>query len=483
MSKRAKRPKSKSRPSSAAKARPATSPAALAAAQRSIDAALKGSYERLQKGQYEKAEQILRKALQEHPREPRLMANLVATFENLGRMEEAQRGAEAAVKWAPEDPQSRNNLGAILKFQGDLERAREQFQKAVDLAPEYAAAWRNLVGLKRFESADDPDVAALETLLEKIPRNHETKAPTYFALGKVYEDLGDVEKSFAHYERGNRHKRARLNFRMEDLSRIIDETMELHTAEHVNQRPVPGASEDAPVLISGMPRSGSTLIEQILSSHPLMEGVGEVQDLPRSVESFVDDARFRTRTIAGLEGDQLAKLGKAYALSLRKRAPKAARISDKYLTNFVHFGTVRRALPNAKFIYARRGPMANGFACFKTLFTTPLPYVYDLKEIAAAYKDTDRLMRHWQEVMPESILEVNYEELVTDQEGQTRRMLEFLGLPWDDACMNFHETKRRVNSASSTQVRRPMYSSSVEGWKAYETHLAPLAEAFGDMAR
>ncbi|QDV08804.1 Sulfotransferase domain protein [Planctomycetes bacterium Poly30] len=446
----------------------------------SVNAALKASYERLQRRQYEKAEVILRKALSELGRDPRMLGNLVAALENQGRGEEALTVARSAVEHFPEDAQSHNNLGAITKFQGDLAQAEASFRRAVELAPDYADAWRHLAGLKTFTSADDPDLAHMRDLLQRMPRNNPQRAAIYFAIARALDEIGDTDEAFTHFERGNRARRGTLRFSAPDLSRLISETIELQSAELIGRGPAEGAPDDAPILIVGMPRSGSTLIEQVLASHPDVEGVGEVPDLPRALDPFIDDPKFRMRSLSLLSDDELATVGKAYALSLKKRAPEAGRIVDKFLTNYIHLGTLHRALPNARIIHATRDPLDNAFGCYTTLFTSEVPFVYDFKEIAATIAESGRLMDHWKSVMPHAIHEVKYESMVSDLEGETRRLLEFLGLPWSDRCLDFHNTDRRVNSASATQVRKPLYSSSVGRWKRYESHLAPMKRALAE---
>ena len=459
---------------------PSKSPQTGQRREAAINEALKASFERLQRRQSEKAEAILRKALADLGRDPRLLGNLVASLENQGRGEDAQSVARSAVEHFPNDAQAHNNLGAITKFQGNLSDAEGSFRRAVEINPDYADAWRNLAGLRTITAADDPDLVHMRDLLSRMPRNDPNRAAMYFAVGRALDSVGEIDEAFLHFERGNRARRGTLRFNASDLARLVDETIALQNAELVQQGPAAGAPDDAPILIVGMPRSGSTLIEQILSSHPDVEGVGEVPDLPRALEPHVDDPRFRMQTLSQLTDDKLSTIGRAYTLGLKKRAPGAKRIVDKFLTNYVHLGTLHRAVPNAKIIHATRDPLDNAFGCYTTLFTSQVSFVYDFKEIAATMADSQRLMQHWKTVMPEAIAEVKYESMVGDIEGETRRLLEFLGLPWDDRCLDFHKTERRVNSASATQVRQPLYQTSLGRWKRYEAHLAPMKRALAE---
>lgn len=446
--------------------------------ERAIDECLKASYDRMQTGQHEKAEAIVRKTLAKVGRDQRLAANLVAALEGQGAGEKALEVAAAGVEAYPDDVRLHTNYGAMLKFVGRLDEAETIFRRAIELAPENANAWRNATGLKQFESAEDPDLKAMQTLLERMPRASDGRPPLYFSIARALDQIGDTENAFQHFERGNRIARAKTQFSMEKFVEFIDGVIECQTPERVNAGPARGASDHAPILIVGMPRSGSTLIEQILAAHPDVQGVGEVPDLVRAMEPHIIDTSRRVQSLAVLDDEKLAALGKTYSRFLEKRVPGAKRITDKFLSNFVHLGTVRRALPNARFIHASRSAMDNGFACFKTHFTSSVPYVYDVDEIAGVYAQTHRLVNHWQSIMPEAVTTVSYESLINDIEGETRRLLDFLGLPWNDACLRFHEVNRRVNSASATQVRKPLYRTALSAWKPYEQHLGPLKAAF-----
>ena len=445
-----------------------------------LEAALKAGHEKLQAGDFVRAEALLRKAIGVHGREPRLMANLVASLQRQGRLDDAERAAVASKAANPDHPATANNLGTILKYQGRLEESEAEFRRATELAPDHAEAWRNLMELKTFTDPEDPDLAAAEALLARLAPGNQARVGLYFALARALDEVGDVDRAFSCFERGNRLRRSLMNYQPKELARLVDDSIRFFDAAHA-ARPIPeGTSDERPVLVCGMPRSGSTLVEQILASHPEVEGVGEAPALPKALQHFIKDPRYRVQEAADLDDATLVALGQHYAGALRKLAPDAPVLVDKFLTNFLQVGVLRRALPGARFIHVRRAPMDNGFGIFRTLFTSTIPYAYDVGEIANAYAQTHRLCDHWAEVMPDSILQVDYEDLVRDLEGNARRILEFVGLPWDDACLAFHETERPVQTASATQVRQPIYSSSIERWRRYEAHLAPMARAFAE---
>lgn len=269
-----------------------------------------------------------------------------------------------------------------------------------------------------------------------------------------------------------------MKYNPRELELLVEASIRHYDAAHAELPPAEGASTDAPVLVCGMPRSGTTLVEQILASHPSVEGIGEIPALPHALGRIEGHPDQRVSAAASMSDADLTGIGERYAAELRRLAPNAEVVVDKFLTNFLQVGLLRRALPGARFVHVRRAPMDNGFGIFRTLFTSTIPYAYDFKEIASAYELTHRICDHWASVMPSTILQIDYEDLVADLEGTARRLVEFAGLPWDDACLSYHDTERSVQTASATQVRQPIYSSSVNRWKSYEAQLKPLAQAF-----
>jgi len=406
------------------------------------------------------------------------MANLVAAIQRQGRLDDAERAARASKAANPEHAATANNLGTVLKFQGQMEEAASEFRRAAELDPNSGDALRNLMGLKTYEDPADPDLAAAEGLLDRLPPGDQTRVGLYFALGRALDEVNEHGRAFVCFERGNRLRRSLMKYQPRELEVLVDESIRRYDAEHAALPPAAGASTSGPVLVCGMPRSGSTLVEQILASHPKAEGVGETPALPMAIGRITGDPSQRVATAAALPDPELSALGERYAAELQRLAPDAEVVVDKFLTNFLQVGLLRRALPGARFIHVRRAPMDNGFGIYRTLFTSTIPYAYDVNEIAAAYALTHRLCDHWEAVMPGSILQVDYEDLVEDLEGTARKIVEFAGLPWDDACLSFHETERAVQTASATQVRQPIYATSVERWKPYEPHLKQLVRAF-----
>ncbi|MEC8494269.1 MAG: sulfotransferase [Planctomycetota bacterium] len=477
MSKKNKRSaRSKARATSKATSRALTGEAL----DRAINEALKESHEAFQRKDFARAEEISRAALKRLGREPRLISNLALSIENQNRPEDALRVAEAGLESFPEDAHLWNLRGAILKFLGELDEAREAFARAIEHDPRSHAAWRNHAGLKTFESAADPDIAAMEELLGSLPRGHDGRVLLYFALGRALDEAGETARAFEVLERANRAARGQLRFDIEDAMATMDATIAAFDEDWFARGPVEGATDASPILVVGMPRCGSTLVEQILATHSEVTGLGEVAELPLAARARARSAGLRDTSpdaLATLADEDLRAIGRRYARALEKRTGGAGRPTDKYLTNYIHGGMLARAVPGARLIDVRRDPRDNAWACFKTGFTSPIPFVNAWDDIAAVMSLSRRVLDHLAAHAPHMVLQVQYEDLVDDLEGQTRRILDFLGLPFEDACLRFHETKRQVNSASALQVRQPLFRSSIGAWKPYAEHLAPMERA------
>jgi tetratricopeptide (TPR) repeat protein len=298
-----------------------------------------------------------------------------------------------------------------------------------------------------------------------------------FALAKAYEDAGDQEAAFAQLLEANRLKRGLMDYderAMEDLFARIKATF---TEERMNSRGARIAPAEGPIFIVGMMRSGSTLVEQILASHPQVFGAGELTLFKQAMSAVIGRDAYPTKA-ADLSTEALRQLGLVYRESLQKEAPAVRRITDKFLHNFLYCGLIALALPDARILHTRRDPVDTCLSCFSKLFVGEHPYSYDLAELGRYYRAYDGLMAHWRQVLPAGMmLEVDYERVVDDLEGQARLILDFCGLPWDDAVLSFHQTARPVRTASALQVRQPIYKSAVGRWRPEEALLKPLLDA------
>lgn len=399
-----------------------------------------------------------------------------------GCQQDAERSYRRALEIDPHHLMALNNLGLCLKKQGRLDEAVRSFQTAIALKPDFIQSHCNLSPFKTY-AADDPDLALLER-----QREHLDDLPTagrisyWFALGKMREDAGRYDDAFAAYAEGNRLQHAQFPSDEAHGAALFARLQAIFDEAFFAARPRPAHPGRAPIFIVGMPRSGTSLIEQILSTHPGVHGAGELTDLDAVVRS-IGTASGRAgdaypELARGLSTDDFRRLGEAYAERVWKLAPEAERITDKLPANFLHIGLIHLMLPHAKIIHAMRDPMDSCFSCYSRLFEgNNLDFSYDLGSVGRYYVRYIELMRHWQRVLPRgTLLDLRYEDMVADTEGQARRLLDYLELPWDERCLDFHRNRRVVKTASVAQVRRPIYRSSVARWKHFEAHLGPLLD-------
>ncbi|MCP3916525.1 MAG: tetratricopeptide repeat protein [bacterium] len=435
-------------------------------------------------GRTEEAIEQFKKVLHYEPEQTAALVNLAAVLQRLERVEDAITCLRRAVRIDPLLGEAHNNLGTCLQSRGETEEAGQHFRAAVDARPDLGPAWVNLGTVKRYTETDDPDIAVMEKQLAQLPFNDPRVTPFQFALAKAFEDCGEFERSFEHLQKANRLHRSRVRYDVEAADELMRRIARVHDAEFLAAGPHESSTDAEPIFVVGFPRSGSTLVEQILASHSRVGAVGEVPDFDNVARTYCEAADLGDfpEKNRELPPAQLAELGARYAALVAARAPDAERVVDKSLNNFLHIGLIHRVLPGAKIVHCRRDPVDTGVACYRQYFSSPIDYAYDLSEIGARYRSYGELMRHWHAALPGRVLDVHYEELVANQETETRRLLDFCGLEWEDACMRFHETQRIVGSASVSQVRQPIYSTSVARWKRYEKHLDPLFEALGSCA-
>ena len=336
----------------------------------------------------------------------------------------------------------------------------------------------NLADAKKFV-AGDPHLLTLEAIEADAANQAENEQmQVNFALGKAYADLGDHARSFRHWLQGNALKRRTLDYNEAATVDFFDRIRAVFTPELIAKATGQGDASRLPIFILGMPRSGTTLVEQILASHRQVFGAGEIKDLDTVVRSVrvdgVQEAPYPD-FVTAFGSQQLRQFGAEYVKRLRAYSATAERITNKMPSSFFYVGLIHLALPNARILHTRRNPIDTCVSCFSKLFTGAQNYSYELGELGRYYRKYDELMAHWRRVLPsDAMLDVPYEELVGDFEPWARRVIDFCGLPWDDACLAFHETKRPVRTASASQVRMPIFKSSVGRWVAYKDLLEPL---------
>ncbi|KQS04834.1 hypothetical protein ASG11_11715 [Sphingomonas sp. Leaf357] len=376
-------------------------------------------------------------------------------------------------------------LGNVLKTIGDVPAAIAAFRRSLELAPETGESWWGLANLKSF-AFDEADIAAMQAELARPALSDVNRICLEFALGKALEDHGRYPDSFAHYSAGNRLQQAHAPHDPEHLSTFARRCEALFTPDFFTARVGSGDPAPDPIFVLGMPRSGSTLVEQILASHPAIEGTMELPELPRIVRllgGIGDPATMPyPDSIAKLSAAQLAGLGAEYLhRAARWRNTDRPFFIDKLPMNFMSVGLIRLILPNAKIVDVRRHPLGCGFSVFKQYFPTGQSFATSIEHVGRFYADYVRLMRSWDARLPGFVHRVMYEDLIADAETEVRRLLDFLGLPFDPACLEFHASTRAVRTPSAEQVRQPIYTEAVDHWRHYEAWLGPMKDALGDV--
>nr|WP_246167415.1 sulfotransferase [Sphingomonas piscis] len=398
-----------------------------------------------------------------------------ATLGRLGDFNEAIRIYEEVLERAPGQPRVWLSYGHMLKTLGRQTEGVEAYRRAIELKPELGEAWWSLANLKTIRF-DDKDIEAMQTALAYDGISEEDRFHLEFALGKAMHDRRRADDAFAHYQRGNALRRQRQPFRSGDLTRTVDKCLELLTPELLNRE---GGCEKAdPIFIVGMPRAGSTLIEQILSSHPLVEGTSELPDLPviaREQGSYPAASTTLTANQSRLAGEEYLQRA-----SVQRRTHRPYFV-DKLPNNWLFVPFIQLVLPNAKIIDARRHPLGCCMSNYRQHFARGQDFTYDLEDVGQYYRDYVRLMAHVDAAVPGRVHRVIYERMVTDTEAEVRRLLAYCGLEFDPACLSFYETERPVRTASSEQVRQPIYKAAMEEWQPYSDYLGPLRQALGSV--
>jgi tetratricopeptide (TPR) repeat protein len=458
---------------------------ALTLAPHFLEAHLNLSTALKEQGRFDEAEMASRRAIDINPDHAEAHCSLADVLVKRDRLHDAEPVYRRAIALKPAMPEAHYNLGVVLKFLGRLDEARGAIERAVQLAPRKTIYLHSLSEFKRF-AADDPHLAAMEKLLpDAAAFAPEQQISLHFALAKAYDDLGRHDDSFHHLRAGNAIKRGTIAY--DEATTLSDtaRTSQVFSPEIMSKLAGHGAASSVPIFIVGIPRSGSTLIEQILASHPQICGGGELPQFAAAVTELGNSCGVSfPDLITNLSGGALRQLGERYLAEIAPLAPAAARIVDKTLSNFLHVGLIHLALPQARIIHAVRDPAATCLSCFSKVFASGQLYSYDLAELGRLYRHYRALMAHWHRVLPPArILDVRYEDVVADVEGQTRRMLAYCGLDWDERCLDFHNTERPVFTASSIQVRQPLYRAALDRVQPYRRHLAPLfAELSGEQA-
>ncbi len=423
--------------------------------------------------------------LAEEPGNPAYRNLKAAALSQVGEYEATIALYAGVLRDYPNQPKVWMSYGHALKTAGRQQDGIAAYRESIAQAPGLGEAYWSLANLKTFRFTPT-DIGAMRAQLARADLGDDDRLHFHFALGKALEDAGDFARSFTHYAEGNAIRHAQVGYAPEETTERLRRSTALFTRSFLNQRAEAGCLSPDPIFVVGLPRSGSTLIEQILSSHSAVEGTSELPEIGLIARALGDKRRRRDDTnypelLGELPPQRLRELGEEYLARTRiQRKTDRPFFIDKTPQNFLHLGMIRLILPNAKIIDARRHPLAACFSGFKQHFARGQPFSYDLVALGRYYRDYLAMMAHFDQVAPGIVHRVIYETMVEDTEAEIRRLLAYCGLPFEDSCLRFHETDRAVRTASSEQVRRPIFRDGLDHWRNYEPWLGPLKASLGD---
>jgi len=401
----------------------------------------------------------------------------------MGDYDKALELFDSVLTKIPGDPVTLTSKGHALKTRGNTPEAIASYKKATQSSVAYGEAWHSLANLKTVKFNDE-DIGKMLAQLEGDDLKFMDRVYINFSLGKAFEDAEKFDLAFSHYAEGNKAKKAQSRYSAQQMTDEFNQQKQVFSPEFISAAKDSGHSAADPIFVVGLPRAGSTLLEQILSSHSQVDGTLELPN----VLSLVNELR-RGGNMTGdnlypsiletLDNSKYREFGETYIADTQVHRQSAPFFIDKMPNNFRHIGLIKLMLPNAKIIDARRHPLGCCFSGYKQLFAEGQAFSYDLADAGTYFRDYESLMDFWQEAFPEQILHVQYEDVVNDFEAQVRRILNYCGLPFEEACMSFYKTERAVRTPSSEQVRQPIYRGGIDQWKNFEAYLDPLKEALG----
>lgn len=435
-----------------------------------------------EQGRSDEAIACFNKALIAKPDFAPVLCNLANVHRQNGQVREAIERYEKALRLAPEYAEGHYDLGVALQDLGEKDRASSEFRKVLSIDERCAKAWRAIAGLSKNSLTDD-DLSVIHAALNAGDSRAEECVHLEFALGKAYEDAGDYSAAIKHLHRGNRLHRKAIAYSIDGDQRAFDNLKSVFDRGFFERWTEPGLHDTTPLFIVGMPRSGTTLTEQILASHPDVHGGGELSFLARAVaDRFpMRDGVDYTGALVKATHEDFVEIGQKYLAELRALNASARHVTDKLPNNFLNVGVIRIVFPKARILHCVRDPRDTCYSIYKNFFSARGHYyAYDMKELGRYYNLYAELMAHWNEVLPGVMHEVRYEDLVQDQENTTRALLDACDLSWDPACLEFHKTRRRVATISASQVRQPMYQGSVGAWRHVADSMKPLLDTLAE---
>ena len=443
-----------------------------------FDAGLARAGRAVQSGRYREARAALAELEALARDDAHRLRRLGEIHSHMNRPADAGRCYARAVELAPDDGAAHYDLAAVSIALGRLDAAEAHFDRVIADAPRDWDAWANRSTLRRA-TAERNHVAALEQALAGAGDDADAQIALGHALAKELEDLGRHDEAFAHLKAAADARRARLSYRVADDVATMAAIADAFSAERLASAPA-AAPAPGPIFVLGLPCSGTTLVDRILSSHSAVTSLGEIQDFALALIEGAAGARDKADLIRRSAAMDHEALGRAYLTRIADREPGAPFAIDKTPLNFLYIGLIALALPTARIVHVRRGAMDGCYAMYKTLFRMGYPFSYDLGDLAAYRIAYDRLMTHWRRALPGRMIEIDYEALIADQEKESRTLVAACGLEWESACLDFHANPAPVATASAVQVRAPIHDRSVGLWRRYERGLAPLADALRD---
>jgi hypothetical protein len=423
----------------------------------------------------------LRKALARNPGLIEALMNMTRAYREMGKWKSALGLCEKALKRDPDFTPARVEQAGIMADSGDTIGATVLFRQILNDKPRELDAMIGLAGSHKF-TRDDKEIELFEAALSEGGLPEEKTISLLHTAGKYYNDIKDYDNAFARFAKAN--DMAERNFDLTAYRKHVDQLSHLFTPLNFIKYQGAGSDSERPVFIVGMPRSGTTLTEQIIASHPKAFGAGELPDIG-VISGEITQTHYSQATyyehLKNLTTDQISHYAERYLNVLNRHSRQALRVVDKMPHNFEALGLIAMLFPQARIIHCKRDPMDNCMSVFTHHFIETHGYNTSLEKLGLYYREYNRLMDHWKAALPLNIFELQYENMIVDQEGMTRKLVDFLDLEWDDSCLNFHQTERSVQTISQWQVRQPIYTTSVKRWKHYDKHLGPLKQALGDL--
>ncbi|TXR54204.1 tetratricopeptide repeat-containing sulfotransferase family protein [Reinekea thalattae] len=429
--------------------------------------------------EFEQAAELFKKSIELDPNMVQAYINLGSAYGNLDRHDLARENYLNAIRLDPNRFKAHLNLATLELTEGNIEEATKQFESIITLNPDNLSAHRNLSRLKKYTDGD-PHIEILEKINPNIHRySIEDQVDYWFTLGKVYQDLKNYKLAFEAFDIANQLHRKTFKTDSGDFLEFF-ELLKGQYSESISHRNLDITHDDTPIFIVGMPRSGTTLTEQILDSHSQISGAGELTDLQDTILELQKTGESPDLNwLMNATDAQLTTIQQRYLERLKNRYPKAKKIVNKLPGNALYVGLIYQLFPHAKVIHAMRDPIDTCVSIYTLKFSEPIAYAYNLTELGTYCRQCDDIMQHWKSILPNDfIYSLQYESLVEDVETYARELINFCGLDWEDHCVEFYNNKRVVKTASQNQVNKPIYKDSVKRWKHYEPYLQPLIESY-----